>query len=70
MDNFFWFIWVAGFGTGAFAAYLGCILFCRRILREEGELVAFLQRKADSELDDAALRSFVKAWKWDMEGRG
>jgi hypothetical protein len=63
-----WIIWGVGFGTGAMATYLGCILFCRRILKEEGELVRYLAGNQAKELDDAALNSFLKAWSQHMEG--
>lgn len=62
-----WMIWGIGFGTGAGATYLGCILFCRRILSEEGELIAFFERKKARQIDDSALDAFVREWERQME---
>ncbi len=43
--EFLWLMWIIGFMTGSISSYLGCVLFCRRILKEEVELMDYLRRK-------------------------
>ena len=62
-----WMIWGIGFGTGAVATYLGCILFCRRLLKEEGELVAFFERKKGRQMEESALDSVLQEWERQLE---
>jgi hypothetical protein len=76
MSDGLWLIWIGGFLTGGGATYLGCCLFCRRILREEAELVKYLGDKAHRPLDltgFARVPEFAKPVKprnpfWDEDG--
>lgn len=42
MNDLIWMIWGIGFGTGGMVVYLGCLLFARRMLKEESLMLNHL----------------------------